>query len=111
MRFSRELVKGSTGLVVLSLLQERPMYGYEIVQVVNERTGGRLTWKEGSLYPCLHRLETDGYVSSRWQEASNGRRRKYYRLTSRGRTALASRTKEWVAFSGAVNVLLWGAKA
>ena len=60
MEFSQDLVKGTFVPVILSLLKERPMYGYEIVKIVNTRTNGLLEWKEGTLYPILHRLQADG---------------------------------------------------
>ncbi len=109
MEFNRELMKGTTVPIVLRLLSEREMYGYEIVKVVNERTGGRFEWREGTLYPCLHRLETRGLVRSRWQDAPNGRQRKYYVLTRKGQAELAARKEEWKEFSTAVNAVLLGA--
>ena len=108
MEFDREMVKGTTGPIVLQLLGEREMYGYEIVKVVNERTGGRFEWKEGTLYPCLHRLESDGLVRSVWREAPNGKKRKYYRVTRRGLTELARSKEQWAEFAHGVNVLLLG---
>ena len=82
------------------------MYGYEIVKLVNQRTGGRFQWKEGSLYPCLHRLEAAGLLKAVWREAPSGKARKYYRITRRGRRELASRTAEWREFIEAVNGVL-----
>ena len=111
MEFDRELVKGSTAPIVLKLLADGEMYGYQIVKVVNERTGGRFEWKEGTLYPCLHRLEGGGLIHSRWHEAPNGRRRKYYRMTRKGLAELKRRAAEWVAFAEGVNVLLLGKTA
>jgi DNA-binding PadR family transcriptional regulator len=108
MDFDGNLMKGSTAPIVLRLLQERPMYGYEIVKLVNERTGGRLEWREGSLYPCLHRLEGRGYVRARWETAPSGKRRKYYHITARGQAELADRVEEWRQFSASVNTLLLG---
>jgi DNA-binding PadR family transcriptional regulator len=87
-------------------LSEEERYGYEIIKTVNERSGGVFAWKEGTLYPWLHRLEGDGLIQSRWVEADTGRRRKYYRITRRGRTALVERKEEWSAFAQAVNALL-----
>ena len=109
MEFDRELIKGSTVPLVLKLLTEREMYGYEIVQVVNERTDGRFQWREGTLYPCLHGLEADGMVRSRWQETPGGRKRKYYRITRRGKAELARRTEEWKEYATALNAVLLGA--
>ena len=111
MAFRTDLVKGSITPVILKLLAEREMYGYEIVKVVNERTDGAFEWKEGTLYPCLHQLEADGLLRSEWRDAPSGKPRKYYRITRKGRAELASRTEDWVRFSGAVNAVLMGAGA
>ncbi|HZZ42381.1 MAG TPA: PadR family transcriptional regulator [Tepidisphaeraceae bacterium] len=107
MDFSQDLVKGSVVPVVLALLRERRMYGYEMVKQVNARTGGKLEWKEGTLYPTLHRLEGDGLIKAEWEEEA-GRMRKYYGITGKGRRELERRAEEWKAFSSAVNVLLEG---
>lgn len=110
MDFSQDLVKGSIVPVVLALLRERPMYGYEMVKLVNARTGGRLELREGTLYPTLHKLEADGLVSSEWSEgAAPGqatRSRKYYSITRGGRRELQRRAGEWREFSNAVNRVL-----
>ncbi len=106
MEFNSGLMKGSTAPIVLKLLSERRMYGYEIVKVVNERTGGCFQWKEGTLYPCLHRLEAKGMLKSVWKEAANGKSRKYYLITRKGRAVLRTRTDEWTQFAAAVNVVL-----
>ena len=106
MEFDKELVKGSAVPIVLRLLHEREMYGYEIVKVVKERTGGRFEWKEGTLYPCLHRMEADGVVRSRWREAPSGKKRKYYRITRKGLSALKTRTAEWKEFAASVEGIL-----
>jgi DNA-binding PadR family transcriptional regulator len=111
MEFDRELVKGTTVPIVLRLLSEREMYGYEITKVVNDRTDGLFEWKEGTLYPCLHKLEADGLLRSRWREGPNGRKRKYYRLTRKGQAELRERAQEWRDFSMAVDALLLGATA
>ena len=107
-----DLVKGTTVPIVLKLLSEREMYGYEMVKVVNARTGGQLEWKEGTLYPTLHRLQADGLVSAEWADAPQneapGRKRKYYSITHKGRRELARRTEEWRQFSFSVNALLLG---
>jgi len=112
MDFSQDLIRGSIVPIVLALLDERAMYGYEIVKVVNARTSGRLEWKEGTLYPALHRLEGDGLIASRWADApadeAPGRKRKYYAVTRKGRTELKRRAREWQQFSTAVNAILLG---
>ncbi len=113
MDFSQDMVRGSVVPIVLSLLRERPMYGYEMVKLVNARTNGRLEWKEGTLYPALHRLQAARLVSARWLNAptpnSAGRKRKYYSITARGVRELGRRAEEWREFSLAVNAFLTGA--
>ena len=112
MDFSQDLVRGSIVPIVLSLVKDRPMYGYEMVKAVNARTGGRLEWKEGTLYPALHRLEAEGLIAGRWADApaseAPGRKRKYYSITRRGRAELARRAEQWREFSSAVNALVLG---
>ena len=107
MNFPEDLVRGSIAPVVLSLLAERPMYGYEMVKQVNARTKGILELKEGTLYPALHRMEAEGLLAASWKQApDSARRRKYYRLAAKGRAQLARRRSEWSAFTTAVNQIL-----
>jgi DNA-binding PadR family transcriptional regulator len=115
MEFSQDLVKGSIVPVVLALVRERPMYGYEMVKQVNARTGGRLEWREGTLYPALHKLESDGLIIAEWRDApassagsSGARQRKYYAITRKGRSELNRRASEWQEFTGAINMVLGG---
>lgn len=93
-----ELLKGSTGLILLSLLSEKEMYGYEITEKVEEISEGYLSYKEGTLYPALKRLELAGLVESYWQDSRDGPRRKYYRITKAGQKALADQREEWNSF-------------
>ncbi len=109
MNISPEMIKGTVMPMVLKLLSERLMYGYEIIKEVNRRTDNLLEWKEGTLYPWLHRLEGEGLVSSQWAETGTGRQRKYYGLTKKGMVQLASSTAEWTAFSKAINAVLLAA--
>ncbi len=106
MEFDSDLTRSTVEPIVLTLVSERPMYGYEIIKVVNERTKGAFEWKEGTLYPCLHRLEGAGLVKGKWRVAESGRRRKYYGLTRKGAALLREKTEEWSAFSAAVNAVL-----
>lgn len=94
--------------IVLQLVHERPMYGYEIIKIVNERTGGRFAWREGSLYPCLHRLEQAGHIEGFWQEGDHGKPRKYYRITRKGARQLQRDRASWSAFHASVNGILFG---
>lgn len=107
MEFDSDLTRSIAEPIVLQLVSERPMYGYEIIKVVNERTKRAFEWKEGTLYPCLHRLEGDGLIRSRWRTAESGRRRKYYEITRAGGALLAEKKAEWKQFSAAVAALLF----
>jgi PadR family transcriptional regulator, regulatory protein PadR len=106
MEFSQELIKGTVVPIILKLLSERAMYGYEIIKVVNERTQNAFQWREGTLYPWLHRLEGDKLISSEWSESDAGRPRKYYRISRRGTALLSAKTAEWTGFTQAVNAIL-----
>lgn len=99
------LLTGAVEMLTLEVVSHGPSYGYEITQTVLARSAGQFELKEGSLYPALHRLERQKLLDSYWTEA-DGRRRKYYKLTTAGRKALAARRDEWRAFSTAVNGVL-----
>ncbi len=95
---NRELVKGSTVILVLTLLNERPMYGYELVKEMGSRSGNELQMKEGTLYPSLHKLERQGYISSYWEKQEKGPDRKYYRITDEGKEVLADARRNGAYF-------------
>ena len=97
MDINKDLTAASSTPIVLSILAEADSYGYAILQRVREVSGGRMEWTDGMLYPVLHRLERLGHVEARWEVASSGRRRKYYRITSRGRAQLAEEQRQWQA--------------
>ncbi len=92
---SKELVAASSRPMVLSILAGGESYGYEILKQVKLLSGGRLKWSDGMLYPVLHRLEREGLIRGRWQLTEEGRRRKYYRLTPRGKGQLTSDRENW----------------
>lgn len=96
--FNRELVKGSTSLILLQLLAEKDMYGYQIVKEMEARSGHILQVKEGTLYPALHKLERQKYIEAYWEHPEKGPARKYYRITELGKEILAEKTKEWQSF-------------
>lgn len=102
----RELKRGTLELVLLKLLEEREMYGYEILSAVEERSGGRIEVKDGTLYPILYRLEKAGYLAPYWQTQERGVPRKYYRLTESGRSELDRRLKDWRAFMTGISRVL-----
>ena len=94
----RELKKGSTELLVLSLVERRPRHGYEIGKLIETRSRGALTFNVASLYPLLYRLEARGLIEGRWVEKGSQRRRRYYRLTAAGRKRLRLQQGAWAAF-------------
>ena len=101
-----ELVKGTLSLLILSLLTRASMYGYEIAATVHRDTDGAFTWREGSLYPSLHKLQADGLIIGKWEEKETGRKRRYYRITEKGKAALREKMQSWTALSTAVNRIL-----
>jgi len=101
-----ELLKGTLSLLVLSLLSRRAMYGYEIATTVHRDTDGAFTWREGSLYPCLHKLQADGLITGQWEEKETGRKRRYYHITRAGRAVLGEKMQSWSELCHAVNRIL-----
>ena len=97
MEINKDLIAASSNPIVLAILVEEDSYGYAILQRVRELSGGRMEWTDGMLYPVLHRLERLGYVEAWWEVAESGRRRKYYRITSRGLAQLAEERRQWQA--------------
>lgn len=104
--FNRELVKGSTSLLLLQLLEERDMYGYELVKELENRSGNEFSVKEGTLYPALHKLEKQEYIECYWQEQEKGPARKYYRITEAGKEMLLEKTREWNDFVSVMNKMM-----
>lgn len=96
-----ESLKGHLDGLVLAIVADHPLHGYAVIEELKLRSGGAFDLPEGTVYPVLHRLEADGLLSSAWSEES-GRRRRVYRITRRGRSALAARRTEWQQFSRAV---------
>jgi transcriptional regulator len=99
----RELKKGSTELLILSLLERRPRHGYDISRLIETRSEGVLRFNVASFYPLLYRLEQRGWIEGRWVEKPGQRRRRYYRLTPTGRRMLRERRSAWSAFVRAMN--------
>jgi PadR family transcriptional regulator, regulatory protein PadR len=100
-----EALKGHLDGLLLSVVAEGPMHGYAIIAALRERSGGELSLPEGTVYPALHRLEQEGLLQSKWSTDAP-RRRRVYRLTRRGRSALATERTQWRAFAKAVNLVL-----
>ena len=108
MKFDKGLMAGSGTLLVLSLLEGSDMYGYQMIEELARRSNDTFQMKEGTLYPILHGLEKDKYLSSYQQEAPTGRVRKYYKLTRKGKKLLDEKRAEWEAFHKGVNSVLSG---
>ena len=96
---AKELVAASTEPLILSLLSEGESYGYALIQEVKRLSGDKIKWTDGMLYPVLHRMEREGWIESRWGEAENGRKRKYYSLKNDGKKALRAQREQWVTVS------------
>jgi PadR family transcriptional regulator PadR len=107
----RELKRGTLDMVLLRLLSEREMYGYELVAAVEERTGGAIEVAGGTMYPVLYRLEQAEHVEPRWETPERGAARKYYRLTAEGARELERLVAEWRAFAEGMDRLLDREKA
>ena len=101
-----QIKKGSTETLILALIADRPMYGYELTQELHNRSNGYFDMKEGLLYPTLHRMQKEGLISAEWQVSESGRRRKYYSITALGQEALGEQREEWRAFMNQMQEML-----
>lgn len=106
MNTSDSLISGTLDLVVLYIARDEPTYAYRLAQEVSKATDGALDLKEGSLYPALQRLEEAGLLHSYEGASASGRRRKYYKITADGKTALAAKRNDWQDFTAAVRGVL-----
>ncbi len=108
MRVERELLRGAGPVTVLRLLSQREMYGYELVQALDQRTDGVLAMGQSTLYPLLYGLEAKSLIRGAWRTAASGRRRKYYAVTAKGAAYLKTRQVQWrrlVAAMGELGLL------
>ena len=101
MKIDKSLVSGSTAMLVLKLLEENDMYGYEMIEKLRERSENVFELKAGTLYPLLHRLEEKGCLKS-YEKPRGGKLRKYYSLTKAGKNVLEEKKAEWDVYSRAV---------
>lgn len=108
MPIDKSLQTGSTAMLLLKLLEEADMYGYEMIEALSKRSNNIFTLKAGTLYPLLHQLEQQELVVSYQQQADSARVRKYYAITSKGRKQLQQKKEEWNSFTTAVNQVLQG---
>jgi PadR family transcriptional regulator PadR len=102
----KQTLDGNVETLLLAVLEKGPSYGYAIVQDINERAQGLLEMGEGTIYPVLHRLEERDLIAATWRTAENGRQRKYYRLTPKGKKALAENCRQWQLMSSVMEKVL-----
>lgn len=107
----KSLLAGSTALLLLKLLEDGEMYGYQMIEELRRRSDRTFELKAGTLYPLLHTLEQKGWVTVREDAGDAGRPRRYYRLTRAGGEQLREKQAEWRRFTGAVNQVLEGGTA
>lgn len=108
MGHDKQLLKGTISIMVLRLLLENDMYGYQMIKELERRSVNVFSITEGALYPILHKLENDKHILSYWEEGPSKRKRKYYHLTPGGAKFCQSKMDEWNNFSDAVNTVLSG---
>jgi transcriptional regulator len=93
-------------MLILDVISRGPTYGYQIAQTVMSQSKEYFELKEGSMYPALHRMERQKWLTSYWEEPEEGRRRKFYKLTPAGKKALEAKRQEWQQFAEGVNGVL-----
>lgn len=106
MNFDKELLKGSTSLIILKTLESEAKYGYQIIKDLEITSNNIFKFKEGTIYPILHLLEQKNYIKSFWEETESKRKRKYYEITSKGIKKLSDKKEEWKRFSLGINTIL-----
>jgi len=99
-------MKGSTDSLLLSLIGQQPMYGYQILKELERRSQGYFKFKEGTLYPALHRVEKAGLIVGKWHMLPSGRQRRYYYLTDKGHRLLVEKMSQWQDFLTAMNLII-----
>ncbi|MEX0749213.1 MAG: helix-turn-helix transcriptional regulator, partial [Dehalococcoidia bacterium] len=97
---------GNTATVVLAILDEGPLHGYQIAKEMRSRSGDALELGQGVLYPILHRMEDRGLIDGEWEQSTGTPSRKRYVITARGRAELKAKRSEWDAFSRAMSLVL-----
>ena len=105
MKLERELMRGAGPIAVLKLLSAQSMYGYQLVETLTKKSDGVLAMGQSTLYPMLYNLEAKGLIEADWQDAPNGRQRKYYNLTTKGKRKLKADLDAWKKLTGAMNNL------
>lgn len=108
---NKNLLPGSTPMLLLRLLEDKDMYGYEMIEELEKRSNNTFSLKAGTLYPLLHNLEKQELINSYTENADNSRVRKYYTITSKGKGMLKEKEEEWNAYSFAINQILQGGES
>ena len=108
MSIDKSLITGSTTTLILKLLEEKNMYGYEMIDTLSKKSDHTFDLKAGTLYPILHGLEKNALVESYEEKAGNERTRKYYHITPKGKKMLQEKQAQWIEYSNAVNKVLSG---
>ena len=111
MQFSKKLIGSTTTTLLLAVLAEKERHGYGIVQRVDQLSKGAFQWREGTIYPALHRLEKQGFIVGDWEPGESGRQRRVYAITPLGKDQLSQQRQEWSLFSSTVNRVLKGCHA
>ena len=106
MNYQRELLKGNTEPLLLHIIARQPTYGYKVIKELEERSNGYFQFREGTLYPALHRLEKDKLITSSWHKLPSGQKRRYYTITKKGQQSLANRLSAWQNFSTAIKAII-----
>ena len=101
-----ELMKGNSEPLLLCLIGQQPMYGYQIIKELDKRSQGYFKFKEGTLYPALHRLEKSGLITGKWQMLPSGRQRRYYYITAKGEGLLEAKRSQWRDFLAAMELII-----
>ena len=101
-----DLVQGTLDLLILKIIALEPMHGWAIAQRIQQISDDLLRVQQGSLYPALHRLEHQGWITADWGASENNRRARFYSLTRAGRTQLAIEVSKWERLSAGVNLVL-----
>jgi PadR family transcriptional regulator, regulatory protein PadR len=101
-----ELIKSSIDSLLLGLLSQQSMYGYQIIKELESKSQGYFKFKEGTLYPALHRLEKAELVNGKWEVLPSGQQRKYYYITEKGEATLSEKRSGWQEFLTAMNLVI-----
>lgn len=111
MAINKNLISGSTAMLILRLLEDQDMYGYEMIEELAKKSNDTFSLKAGTLYPLLHSLEEDGMLESYEKKSNRGRLRKYYRLNKKGKGMLVEKEAEWRTYVKAINQVLSGGES